>query len=307
MSRYLAIDLGGTYIKYTVFDDTYRTYTNDSFPTPSIPESFLKNVLELVEQMNQAHGIKGIAISSAGFINVRTGDNKDFSIGENFTTYNLLSEIKKKYDLPVVIENDSNCAAIGEQVTGLGKRYQDYCLLTIGTDIGGAVVLNGALHRGSHYRAGEAGLTLIKKPGGSWEKAGGTSRLVKRVSQEIHQEIDGYYVFRHLNDDRVQRVYREWLEGVAAVVVNVILMIDPQAILIGGGISAQEQFIEDLRGKVFTLCPNLEGEVVIRACQSGNDAGRIGALKLLLDADCQRCTRPEPSPPASFNTSSTDT
>ena len=282
MNKYLAIDLGGTYIKYTIYDDTYRAYTSGSFPTPTIPESFLSSVLELVGQMKQEHRINGVAISSAGFINTRSGCNKDFSISENFTSYNIPSEIKKKYTLPVVIENDSNCAAIGEQIAGLGRQYQDYCLLTIGTDIGGAIILNGALRRGSHYRAGEAGLSLISRQG--WKKAGGTSLLVQKVSQEIHQQIDGRYVFEHLDDDRILRAYQEWLEGVAVVAVNLILIIDPQAVLIGGGISEQGQFINDLRGQVFALCPPLEGEVEIKACQNKNDAGRIGALRLLFEA-----------------------
>lgn len=287
MTQYLAIDIGGTVIKASLMNESYEFIRSSSEATLRDPEAFLNQLRQMVREYTEADRISGIALCIAGFINPQTGENTDYSVGENFRRYNLKRVLEQEFALPVLIENDSNCAAIGEHVAGVARDYQNFCLLTIGTGIGGAIVINDSLYRGSHYKAGEAGLTLLRGSVSSGskdaEEIGATSVLVRRVSQILEQQIDGRYIFAHLNDDRVDRIYREWLDSIACLAGNTATLLDSEAVLIGGGISEEPIFIRDLTQKIDQIFPKLTQYTRILACKRGNDAGKIGALHLLLE------------------------
>ncbi|WP_313183336.1 ROK family protein, partial [Lacrimispora sp.] len=159
MKQYLAIDIGGTYIKYSLMDPEYRVLHEGSTPTEKLPAGFLKQFMGIVETyMDQ---ISGIAICMGGFIHPVTGENTDFSVGANFRAYRLKEEINRNYPVPVVLENDSNCAALGEMVRGAGRSFRDICMVTFGTGIGGAIIINRELYRGSHFKSGEVGFARV--------------------------------------------------------------------------------------------------------------------------------------------------
>ncbi len=280
--RYLTVDIGGTFIKYSVLDGRYRELREGSERTKRDPAEFLTQLLAIIGRYQA--GVSGIAACIGGFLNPVTGENTDFSVGKNFTTYNLKREFEAASGLPVALENDSNCAALGEMVSGAGKGYSSFGLITVGTGIGGAVVVDRKLVRGSHYKAGEAGFFRlgIGTDAAPLEYAAATSRLVKKVSAAVGETVDGFYVFEHLDDPAVNAVYREWLAKLAVVVGNMAVLMDPEAVLIGGGICRQERFICDLRNQVYSMYEHLEEYTEIRACETGNLAGRIGALSLLL-------------------------
>ena len=276
MKKYLAIDIGGTFIKYSVMEEDYRILEEGSISTKKEPKQFLEQLTSLAVEYKEK--VEGIAVCIAGFINPETGENTDFSVGEHFRTYNLKEELEKVSGHAVTIENDSNCAALGEMVAGAGRNYKDICLLTIGTGIGGAIVMGGNLWRGSHFKAGEAGLMQIG--GENSEYAGATSVLVRRVSQAIGKTIDGPYVFEHLSEPEVAMIYKDWLEKLSVVVGNMTMLVDPQVMLIGGGICHEPRFIRDLKAKVYEMYPHLSEYTEIKGCETGNQAGRIGALAL---------------------------
>ena len=139
MKKYLAIDIGGTFLKYSLLDRDYRILEEGEEPTLKNPEQFLRQVEMLVERYQQE--ICGLAVCMAGFINPETGDNTDYSVGENFRKYNLKKELEETFQVPVLIENDSNCAAVGELVKGSGQGIEHFCMLTFGTGIGGGAIL----------------------------------------------------------------------------------------------------------------------------------------------------------------------
>ena len=285
MKKYLAIDIGGTFIKYAIMDETYHVYEEREESTEKEPSLFLG---QLVEIIGGCRGIiNGIAICLGGFINPVTGENTDFSVGENFREYNLKETLSKIFGLPVLVENDSNCAALGELVTGAAKGCKDICMVTLGTGIGGAVIQNGQLYRGSHFKAGEAGLmhigTLAAEGRLICKGAGATSALVKNVSNAIGKDVDGVYIFNCLSEPAINRIYQDWLIKVSVVVGNMAVLIDPEKMLIGGAISKQKKFIEDLRIKVYSMYPHLAEYTDIVPCEQGNNAGKIGALYLLIN------------------------
>ncbi len=281
--QYLAVDIGGTVVKYSLFHADFEELEHGEEPTEKEPQRFLEQIIAVAERYRER--IAGIGICMAGFIDPATGENRDFSVGENFRAWNLKKELSERIKLPVVLENDSNCAALGELETGAGRGLKDFVLLTIGTGVGGALILDGRLVRGSHNKAGEAGLTLLGKERDpeNYVSAEATSALVRSVSAIAGRQVDGPYVFAHLEDAAVREIYREWLERLALTAGNLAVLFDPEAVLIGGGICRQERFISDLRERIYGLFPHLAEYTRIEACQTGNLAGRIGVLKLLME------------------------
>ena len=280
--QYLAVDIGGTVVKYSLFHVSFEELEHGEEATEKEPKRFLEQIVAVAERYRGR--IAGIGICMAGFIDPVTGENQDFSVGENFRAWNLKEELSGRMGLPVVLENDSNCAALGELAAGAGRGLSNLALLTIGTGVGGALVLDGRLIRGSHFKAGEAGLALLGKEAGGtgYVSAEATSALVRSVSAVVSRQIDGPYVFGHLEEPDIEAAYRKWLEPLALTTGNLAVMFDPEAVLIGGGICRQARFINDLRQRVYTLFPHLGQYTRIEACRTGNLAGRIGVLKLLL-------------------------
>jgi len=285
MKKYLTMDIGGTFIKYGILDQDFYEEEAHSIPTQKDPDLFLGQLLQIIEETK--NGISGIAISMGGFIDPGTGFNSDYSVGNNFKKYNLKETLNIKTGLMVSVENDSNCAALAELKLGAGRNCKDFCLMTIGTGIGGAVIHNRELQRGKNYKAGEFGFMMLGRKntsdGESCYSANATSVLVKRVSSVIGHPVDGDFVFDHLEEAMVNKIYEEWLEDLAIVVGNVAVCFDPEKVLIGGGISTRERFIRDLRDKVYQIFRPLEQYTTIEACSLGNNAGKIGALINFLD------------------------
>lgn len=285
MKQYLTIDIGGTFIKYSLMDHSYKILEEGKLATEKEPQKFLEQLKSVAVKYKDT--INGIAACIAGFINPDTGVNTDFSVGERFRAYNLKKELEMTANVPVILENDSNCAALGEMVCGAAKNISDFCLLTFGTGIGGAIVINNKLFRGQHYKAGEAGLMLLgcskDNEQINGESAGATSVLVKKVSEAIGEEVDGRYVFEHLFNPVIASIYKTWIYQAATTVGNMAMIIDPEMVLIGGGISHEPQFIKDMEDAVYKLYPHLKQYTKISGCQMGNQAGRIGALYLWLE------------------------
>ncbi len=280
MGNYITMDIGGTFIKYGLMNKEFCEESSLVLPTEKNPERFLQQLLQIINE-NKA-GAEGVAISMGGFIDPVTGQNSDYSVGDNFKAYNLKEELMRHTELPVAIENDSNCAALAELKFGAGKACSDFCMVTLGTGIGGAIIHNRKLLRGRNFRAGEFGFTIIGREGDNggytYKAASATAVLAGRVSEKLGQSVDGNYVFDHLEDRRVREIYEEWLDDLAIVIGNTAVSFDPEKVIIGGGISARESFITDLESRVYHIFKHLKDYVTIEACKLGNDAGKIGAL-----------------------------
>lgn len=279
MDRYLAIDIGGTFMKYSIMNGEYEVQEEGDISTGKEPEAFERQLLALMEKYKKT--VSGIAVCIGGFIHPETGENTDFSVNSCFRAFNIKERLEEASGLPVVLENDSNCALLGEMVAGAGRESRNVLLLTIGTGIGGAIAIDGKLYRGGHFKAGEAGFMWTGE-----KQAKATAALVRKASSALGKEVDGKYIFEHMDagDEeagRIRAVYEEWLNRLAPVVGNSAVLLDPEVILIGGGICRQERFIRDLREKVYDKFSHLEEYTDIRACETGNLAGRIGALSLL--------------------------
>ncbi|MCR5254901.1 MAG: ROK family protein [Acetatifactor sp.] len=277
--KIIALDIGGTFVKYGVFTDSFREIKSGKEPTVICVDGFFRQICGIVERLSEEHGdYCGIAISAPGFIDTNTGINTDFSIDECFTRHNLKRELGDIFDCPVAIENDCNCAALAERDLGSGRDGEDFLMITLGTGIGGAIVRDNKLYTGANFKAGELGFCIL----GPGKEVGATSLLVDKVSRYIGEKINGEYVFAHMYNEGIAYIYEKWLEDLAVVIGNAIALLDPKKVLIGGGISAEPAFINDLREKIYSLFPFRE-YTQIAPCHFKNDAGKWGAVSLFIE------------------------
>lgn len=290
MKKYIVMDIGGTFIKSSVMSPDFKEESVKSTPTKRDPEEFLAQLVELIDGYKAQYGeaLQGIAISMAGFINPVTGKNTDYTCGQRFLKYNLKEKLKELTGLRVSVENDSNCAALAEMKIGAGVGAETVCVMTVGTGIGAALIINGKLHRGKSFKAGELGFCITKynKDAADLEprRVVATSILVKRCSEALGKTVDGLYIFENLDkDERIKEIYDEWVTDIAITVGNIAVALDPEKFLIGGAVSTQKRFIDDLKAKVFSLFARLDEFTSIEACTQGNNAGKIGALTIFFD------------------------
>jgi len=281
MKKYIALDIGGTAIKYGVYTDRYEELEGGKVTTEKDPPTFLKQIIAIVSDLKSRFDVLGVAISIGGFIDPVNGKNDDHTVGLNFKTYNLKKEISEACDLPTELENDANCAAIAEYVMGAGRGSKDICVLTVGTGIGGALINGGKLWRGSKFRAGEFGLMSVNHEladdSEKFTQANAMAVLVMRVKDALGKDVDGEYIFSNLADETIYKIYNHWLWELAVTAANVLVCFDPELLLIGGGISAQQSFIDELRRRIYHLHPYLKN-IPVKACELKNNAGKIGAV-----------------------------
>jgi len=281
MKQYIALDIGGTAIKYGIYNDEYKETHSGKIPTEKDPQEFLVQIVDLVNELKNKFNIDGVAISIGGFIDPVNGKNDDHTIGDNFKAFNLKKEIFERCNITTEIENDANCAAIAEYANGAAKGIKDFCVVTVGTGIGGGIIHDGKLLRGSKFRAGEFGIMYVnhdlENGNETFTSANAMSVLVKSVSKKLDKKIDGEYIFNNLENEIIKPIYDLWLWELAMNIVNVMVCFDPEIMLVGGGVSNQEIFIEELRKRIYHLQPYLKN-VPIKACELKNDAGKIGAV-----------------------------
>lgn len=275
MNKYLAIDIGGTFIKYGEYLEDGIELTNHKIATPKNPEDFIDMLTKIILVHQD---ICGVGISCPGFINPITGENTDFSVGENIKKYNLKAELNKRTNLNISVENDGKCAALAENWLGRGNTFKNFIVITLGTGVGGGIIINKKLYRGQNFKAGEFGFMMIGKEDGEFIYPPSTSRLVKWVSKELGKEVTGEYIFENYNDQIIQSVYQKWLERVAITIGNLAVSFDSEMVLVGGGISASDVFVEDLKNKTYSIFNHLKEYTLIDRCLLKNNAGKLGAL-----------------------------
>lgn len=284
--EYIVMDIGGTFIKHAVMDESFVETQSASVPTEKDPERFLAQLVDVIKGHGEGYG--GVAVSMAGFIDPVTGENTDYGCSERFVKYNLRQKLALLTGYRVSVENDSNCAALAELCFGAAKGCKTVAVMTVGTGIGGAVIADGKLFRGKSFKAGEYGFALTSytledgKIVPHYAKA--TSALVRRCSEALGREVDGIYIFDNIDKNpEIKRIYSEWLADIAVCIGNVCVALDPEKFLVGGAVSTQKRFMCDLRAAVYGAFEHLEDYTAIEPCSMGNNAGKVGALKIFFD------------------------
>lgn len=287
MKQYICIDIGGTAIKYGVVQsgEIPEIIQTDSCKTPENGTKILRKVFDIIEGLKRNCGqTEAVCISSAGIVNSEEGcileANDDLIPG--YTGTKIADRVKEKFGIPCFVENDVNCAAMAEYYAGAAKGYHSMLMLTIGTGIGGAFIAGGKLLKGHTYSACEVGYMNMEE--GTFEEIAATSALVARTTKRLHKTADaisGKWIFEQAQDgnevciEEIDRMCDILAKGIS----NICYVLNPEIVLLGGGISAQTDWLKPRieMGMEKYLIPVIRKKTKLDFAKFKNQAGMIGA------------------------------
>ena len=274
------IDIGGTGIKFASLTPDGKILDKTSTPTPET----LEDLLAWLDQRLAEQDYSGIAMSVPGAVNQETGVIEGISAVpyiHGFSWYEALSS----YQLPVHLENDANCVGLSELLAH--PEIENVACVVIGTGIGGAMIINGKLHRGRHGLGGEFGYMTTIAPAeklNNWSQLASTGNMVRYVIEKSGQtDWDGRKVYQEaaagnaLCQEAILRMNRNLAQGL----LNIQYLIDPDVISLGGSISQNPDFIQGVRSAIAYYVDHYEEYSVvpeILACTYKGEANLYGAL-----------------------------
>ena len=289
---YICVDIGGTSIKYGVLSEKGEIFIDGTVSTKvTEKENFiLSDVKKLVRNIldeYRNYEIKGICVSTAGVVNPEKGEIAYAGPTiPKYTGTKIKEELEKEFSISCEVENDVNCAGLGEYWRGAGKGSKSMVCLTIGTGIGGSVILDGKLLNGIGYTAGEIGYMDVN--GNYIQNIASSKYLVEKVQKEkveregITDTITGVDIFElaKRGDEICIAGINEIISNLAVGVRNIIYLLNPEVIVIGGGITAQKEYLEEkIRKEVNDgMISDMFRKTRIELAQQGNQAGLLGAL-----------------------------
>lgn len=281
------IDIGGTNIKYGVINPQTEDYQLlGELPTATGTENFQmeKRLDIIIQSLIKNYEIKGIAISTAGVVDADTGEiiyaNKNIP---NYKGTPLKQLLEKKYQVPVAVENDVNSALLGELTFGSYGTVHSALMLTIGTGVGGALYLNGHIHHGFSHSGGEVGYSIVN--GQNIEDIASTRALVERVEKKSDEPtVNGHWIFdqaiHHKNPLAIEEI-DYLIEGITQLINNYVALLNPQYVILGGGIMEQVDYLKPKIIKRFEEMNKnklVVKNTTIEFARLGNQAGMLGAF-----------------------------
>lgn len=287
MKTYAALDIGGTFIKYGIVNSEGAVESRFETPTEAHRGGplLVDKICGLIEALREKDaGIAGIGVSTAGIVDSVAGSI--VYANDNFPGYagvNIRQALEKKFGLPALVNNDVNAAALAEMWVGAARGRGTFFCMTVGTGIGGAIVIDGKLFRGSNFMAAEVGYFNKKDVGEYYENRASMTALIEMVRNEFGPAgaSDGRGIFKNIIDGAAgyDWIFKRWTAELCAGIANVICMFDPGLVIIGGGVSRQKIFIDAVRDGISGLLPPVFVEGTrIEAAGCGNDAGMIGSV-----------------------------
>lgn len=305
---YVGIDLGGTNIAVGIVDDEGKILVQDSTPTRAERpmEEITADMADLTKKMIAKAGlseadIKAIGIGCPGSVVNETGTIA-YANNLKISNFKLAAEMQKHINLPVNIENDANAAAFGEYVIN-GNGAKSFVFITLGTGVGGGVVLDGRIFRGFNGAGAELGHTSIMLDGeectcgrrGCWEAYASVTALIRQTKAAMEKNPDSLmhaeaeeegavsgktsFFAARKGDAAAKEVVDNYIKYVADGIVNMINIFQPEKLVIGGGISKQGDYLlNPIReyARVNDYNKYLE-RTKIEIATLFNDAGIIGA------------------------------
>lgn len=287
----IVLDIGGTAIKSGLYIGGTLT---DLKETPTEASQGGAHVTarakEIIATYQQHTPFERIGISTAGQVDPVRG--QIIYANENIPGYTgtkLKEILEQEFHVPVAVENDVNAAAIGESVFGAGKNRSNFVCLTYGTGVGGAIFSGGKLYSGSSYSAGEFG-AIVTHPearkieedmfSGCYEKYASAAALVKSAQQFDATLINGRKIFERLEEPDVKELVDRWILEILYGLTTIIHMLNPECVILGGGIMEQPYVIEQLRERLYPNIMSSFRQVKLEKAALGNRAGMLGAAVL---------------------------
>ena len=283
MAKYLTIDIGGTYIKYALVDEQLHLIDKGKVATKRNMESaILQQVDEIIEKFLSVSSINGVGISTAGIVDRQKGEIVYAGPTiKNYKGTSFKKHIVEKFDLPVHVENDVNAALLGEIWKGAAQHHDQVYCITLGTGIGGAYYDEGIVD-GYHLQAHSVGYLLYDPASKTnYEMRASTSALSRKVVKELGTDFTVQDAFdkAKLGDVSCTDMIRDWCKEVSRGISEIILLVDPSCIIIGGGISQQGDFLlHFIEEQVEEFLPSHFLKTEIKMAQLYNDAALYGAV-----------------------------
>lgn len=281
---YAAVDIGGTAIKYGVISSDAQIVFKSTMPTNAEkgPNFWMNNVAQAIIEMEQEYILQGICVSSTAMIDSTNG-KVFFSLPQvpDYTGFEVKKYLEDKCNLVTEVENDVNCVALAESVSGSGKGYPSVLCLAIGTGIGGGFTENNHLLRGATFSACEVG--YIRVGDSDLEHLGSTTALCRRVEGYKGDKPfswDGLRVFneaRKGDEDCIKAIDIMAL-SIAQGLVSLSYILNPSVIVLGGGIMNEKELLDKTRSYFNShINPLIAQNTKIVGATYKNDAGLVGA------------------------------
>ena len=314
MKYYLGIDVGGTFVKGALVSESGEILNKGKIPTDSEVggEKIICDIAEFCKELAASYGIRlsdvsGIGMGIPGIVDGETGviiyvPNLKW---RNFKGAELLSKLT---GLPVKLSNDANAAALGETKFGVGKKYNSTVMLTLGTGVGGGIIIDGKLFEGNKGAGTELGHSVIVVGGepcncgrrGCLEAYASATALIRDTRRAMQKnpksklwsvgsldKVDGKLAFDFYETDAdAKAVVDGYIEKLAAGIVNFANVFRPEAVIIGGGVCAQGENLRApleriLKDELYAKDEGPTVDLIIAELQ--NDAGSLGAAALAMD------------------------
>ena len=290
--NYLAIDVGGTFIKYAVITDDCMIAEKNKILSPQDSfDEFIDLLAGIYKEVSKSYILEGIALSMPGIIDSKKGFMYTGGSLRYINNVNIVEILQNKTGLPVTVENDAKCAAVAELWKGALKDCENAIVIVCGTAVGGAVIRNREVVCGKHFMAGEFSYILTDskeeyKMSNCLAETAGASSLIKGVSEETgvpEEELSGEVAFSMANqgDEKAIKGIRRHAKKLAVQIHNYQYIFDPEKFAIGGGISEQPlllQLIREELKKINDMFPWTLPVPEVTTCQFYNDANLIGAV-----------------------------
>ena len=312
---YIGLDLGGTAVKGGIVDDNGKIIVKDLIRTnkedgaDKVLNDMADLTLSLIKQAGvQMKDVAGIGIGSPGLVDGKSA-KVVFAPNLGWKDVDVRAVIEKKTGLPVYNSNDANCAALGEYMFGASKNYANSIFVTLGTGVGGGIIIDGKLFEGVGGAGAEIGHTVIGMDGhecacgrrGCYETYASANALIRQAKEALKKnpdsllsnykedEISAKTVFDCYDqgDKVATEVVNKYYEYVGIGLVNLVNTFRPEIILIGGGVSARgEKLLKPLREYVnkYSYAGSNAPSVKVETASLKNDAGIVGAAALAVAA-----------------------
>ncbi|MEM9922286.1 MAG: ROK family protein [Cyanobacteria bacterium P01_D01_bin.50] len=290
-TQVIGIDLGGTAIKLGRFTSNgycLKSLSVDT-PQPATPSAVVAAIVDAISIVDPHGNAVAIGVGTPGPCDA-VGRIAKIAINlPQWRNVPLADILEAKVGKPVIIDNDANCAGLGEAMWGAGRYYKNFILLTLGTGVGGAIFLDGKLFTGSFGAAGELGLISLI-PDGPQCKSGNQGSLEQYTSaiairRRTGKEAADNGALAKAGDAKALNFWQEYGKDLGTGVTSLIYVLTPEAVVIGGGVSASfEFFLPSMKAEIERrVMPTSRVNLQIIKAQLGNGAGMLGAASLAFE------------------------
>lgn len=313
MKKRIGIDLGGTFIKAGITDENNDIIVSGKTPTglPCDSAVVIKNCADLIRKLLadakvSIEDIEWIGMGIPGTVDCEKGV-VEYANNLGFNDVHVREMLTDEFHIPVFLGNDANVAAYGEYKK-CGEKCDSFVFITLGTGVGGGIIIDGKIYTGFNFAGAELGHIVIEKDGipctcgrkGCWESYSSVNALIRKAKEEMMLDkesllwklckndidaVNGEVIFDAVKQgDKASGKAIDWYNGyLACGLTNIVNIFQPELLCIGGGVSAQKEYLVDPIREIVSnesYGNNKERQTQIRVAKLMNDAGIIGAAAL---------------------------